>query len=463
MYSLRYLNILIAFIGLLRGSLCATTNQQPVVVAHYMPWYATKDVSGSWGWHWTMDHFDPDHVLWDGNREVASHDQPLIGPYDSGDEHALECQVLLMKFSGLQGVIIDWYGVGKDFDHAANHEHALKLVPWLKRAGLRYAVCYEDQALAKKSTNGTEDVSAALWQAEKDLLWAQDHWFADPSYIRKDNRPLLLLFGPQLLKPEQWTALEKRLSTRPFTFALPHLASRIGAEGSFAWPPVSGGKTLSADEWNKQLKSLYEGISKGEHVMATAFPGFKDIYKQAGVGESFGGILPQMGATFTESLDLAMSAGSPVVQIATWNDYGEGTAIEPTRGAGYKYLEILQKRLNVSAHGPADLRLPVMLYQLRKRIGADAVLSSRLNEAAKLLFESKCLEAEAELARVGTEIGKRAAVFPDFPNDPQEKYRLVSAKRSDAGRSDAGDRHSGKTSNRDLERLRRGNRDRTHA
>lgn len=426
MYQPRHFHILLALFAWLRCFLCAATDPQPTVVAHYMPWYATKDVSGSWGWHWTMNHFDPDRVMWDANRQVASHDQPLIGPYDSGDEHALECQVLLMKFSGLQGVIIDWYGIGKSFDHAANHQHALKLVPWLKRAGLRYAVCYEDQALGKNGSNAAEYESSAVLQAEKDLLWAQEHWFGDPSYIMHENRPMLLLFGPQLLKQEQWTALEKRLSTRPFTFALPHLARRIGAEGAFGWPPVSGGKTLRTEEWSNQLKSLYGGIAKGEHVIATAFPGFKDIYKQAGVGESFGGILPRMGATFRESLELALGAGSPVVQIATWNDYGEGTVIEPTRGTGYKYLEILQKRLNVRAHGPADLRLPVMLYQLRKRIGADPVLNSQLNRAADLLFDSKCIEAEAELASVGREIGKRAAVFPDFPNDPQEKYRLVS-------------------------------------
>jgi hypothetical protein len=218
-----------------------------------------------------------------------------------------------MKFCGLQGVIIDWYGIGEDLDHAANHQHTLKLVPWLKRAGLRFAVCYEDQALAKKSANPAGDAAAAVQQAEKDLLWAQEHWFADPSYLMHDNRPMLLMFGPQLLKQEQWAGIEKRLSKRPFTFALPHLARSIGAEGAFAWPPVSGGKTLNTEEWTKQLRSLYSGMAKGEHVIATAFPGFKDIYKQAGVGESFGGIPSRMGATFAESLDLALKAGSPKV------------------------------------------------------------------------------------------------------------------------------------------------------
>ena len=29
-------------------------------------------------------------------------------------------------------------------------------------------------------------------------------------------------------------------------------------------------------------------------------------------------------------LDRALRSGAPLVQIATWNDFGEGTAIEPT-------------------------------------------------------------------------------------------------------------------------------------
>jgi hypothetical protein len=170
MYSPRYFNILIAFIGLFRSSLCVASDQQPVVVAHYMPWYATKDVSGSWGWHWTMNHFDPDHVLWDGNREVASHDQPLIGPYDSGDEHALECQVLLMKFSGLQGVIIDWYGRTKSISSAptssaarvASTTDATSVPPCGKftTVATLIEVCFKCDAL--RSTNRGQTQTAAV-------------------------------------------------------------------------------------------------------------------------------------------------------------------------------------------------------------------------------------------------------------------------------------------------------------
>jgi acetyl esterase/lipase len=426
MILFRVLAAIAALLGCHSSALSAADGIQPLVLAHYMPWYSTRAVSGAWGWHWTMNHFDPEHVFWNGKREVASHDQPLIGPYDSGDDHALECQVLLMRFSGLHGVIIDWYGTGNHFDHAANHRNVLKLIPWLKKAGLRYAVCYEDQALAKIRPPETSGSDPVMNQAEQDLLWAEKNWFGDSSYILQEGRPILLLFGPQSLNQEHWKSIRSKLSAPPLTFALPHLAANIGAEGSFAWPPVTGGKTLSAGQWTEALRPLYERAGSGERLIATAFPGFKDIYKQAGVSDSLGSIPSRAGATFNESLELAFKSRAAVIQVATWNDYGEGTVVEPTCGAGYKYLETLQTRLSVRSHGPADLRLPVMLYQLRKRRAGDDAVRETLDGASKLLFESKTMEAEAELAKVAAELGKRPAVFADFPDDPHPAYRLVS-------------------------------------
>src|SRR5688572_29912082 len=85
------------------------TAERPLLLTHFMPWYQTPDVSGYWGWHWRMDHFDPSKTV-DGRQQIASQFMPLTGPYDSQDETVLEYQVLLMKLSGIDGVIVDWYG-----------------------------------------------------------------------------------------------------------------------------------------------------------------------------------------------------------------------------------------------------------------------------------------------------------------------------------------------------------------
>lgn len=62
----------------------------PSVLAHYMPWFEAKPVSPTWGWHWTMNHFDPEKQTI-AKQEITSHFQPLIGPYDSTDGAVLEC------------------------------------------------------------------------------------------------------------------------------------------------------------------------------------------------------------------------------------------------------------------------------------------------------------------------------------------------------------------------------------
>ena len=64
----------------------------------------------SWGIHWTMQYENPNIVDAMGKRQIASHYYPIIGPYDSTDPNVLEYHMLLMKYSGIDGVMIDWYG-----------------------------------------------------------------------------------------------------------------------------------------------------------------------------------------------------------------------------------------------------------------------------------------------------------------------------------------------------------------
>jgi hypothetical protein len=78
---------------------------RPQFLVHYMPWFESKPVSGAWGWHWTMNHFDPERSDPTGRRDVASHHYPLIGPYDSADPDVLEYHTLLMRVAGIDGVI----------------------------------------------------------------------------------------------------------------------------------------------------------------------------------------------------------------------------------------------------------------------------------------------------------------------------------------------------------------------
>ena len=92
----------------------------------------------------------------------------------------------------------------------------------------------------------------------------------------------------------------------------------------------------------------------------------------------------------------------PLVQLVTWNDYGEGTIFEPTYESGYQALEIVQEARRKEAPGfvftAEDLRLPVRLLELRRKGGVEA---EALEKISRLLAEGKCGEARKQLDAAG--------------------------------------------------------------
>ena len=386
-------------VALALGSPLHSQEHRQTLMVHYMPWYAAKPVSGHWGWHWTMNHFQPDRIGPQGWREVASHDYPQIGAYDSNDPHVLECQTLLMKIAGVDGVIIDWYGREKFRDYAEIHRNTQHFIQHVKRAGLKFAICYEDQSVKHMLEAKHLAADASLETGHKVLNWLATHWFQDEAYLRIESRPLLLVFGPQHFDQAQWGKLLSNVKARPLVYGLPHLATSSGMNGAFGWPPVTGGREVTPPVWRRYLDALYRRPAAEGAFLAVAFPGFRDIYQQAGLHDSYGWIDDRAGKTLTETLQLAAKSKAKIVQIATWNDYGEGTVIEPTRKYGYRYLEQIARHAKAEAR-PSDLRLPVELYQLKKKHGTQTPQAASLAAATNALFEGKYAQARKILETI---------------------------------------------------------------
>jgi hypothetical protein len=344
-----------------------------------------------------MNHFDPDKIEsdlispslsgTDGRRQLASHYYPLVGPYDSNDPHLLEYQVLLMKFSGIDGVIVDWYGVEDYFDYAQLHRNTLHLIEYIKKAGLSFAICYEDQTVKHMVDGGVFGADRASGHGKEVMGWMQDNWFGDEAYVKVEGRPLLLVFGPQYFDAGQWREIFAGIEPRPYFHTLNTV--KAGADGAFGWPPVHGGDITGPAEWLQYLERLYSG--EAGNVIGAVFPQFYDIYQQAGLHPSYGHLDDMDGTVFGQTLELAQKNATHLTQIITWNDYGEGTMIEPTVEFGYRYVEEIQENQRGWAgtaldYGPADLRLPVLLYQLRQWGPNDPVLQAKLDAAAGFLF-----------------------------------------------------------------------------
>lgn len=357
------------------------------IFAHLMPWFETpKTNGGSWGIHWRMNTRNPDIIDANGQRQIASLFYPLIGPYASGDSTVIEYQLLLMKLSGIDGVFIDWPGIQNSYDYPMLVRNTEKIVSMLDRVGLQFAIVYEDQNL--NNTGVTDKIGTA----QNDMRYLQNNFFTKSTYEKVEGKPLLLVFGPQAIKTEAgWTSIFSVLPTRPsfFTLWFDSNMAGVNARGEFAWIPQDHLTTL-----NNFYNNGYGGLKFG-----SAYPGFKSFYAQGGWNGPTWIIEHNGTATFNQTLDLALGQPSlPYIQLPTWNDYGEGTMIEPTKEFGYGFLTSLQQKLGVSGLSQADLEAVAKLFELRKSKAALPEVQLKLNQVFYYIVSLQLTKAKDLLA-----------------------------------------------------------------
>lgn len=342
---------------------------RPRLLVHVMPWFSMNPP----GWHWTMGKTDAT------KGELASHYRPLIGAYDSGDPDVIECQTLLMKIAGFDGMLVDWYGDRDRYDYLPNHRNTQKLFEAAGKTGLRFAVVYEDQTVPNLISGEVIKQDEAVREGRALFERAAKAWFTSKTYLKLYGKPLVMVFGPQYYKEADWATI---LPPNVAFYTLHHQRGEA-ATGPYDWP-------LPGDNWKARREEI---VKDNANLIPVAFPRFDDFYKEAGVGPGYGKIPDDEGRTYEATLAEGIARGAPLVQVATWNDWGEGTQIEPSKEFGYRDLETTQryrKRIYPKfSFTPADLRLPVRLYELRKR-GDDR---KRLDRAAELLRRGRTAEA----------------------------------------------------------------------
>lgn len=113
------------------------------------------------------------------------------------------------------------------------------------------------------------------------------------------------------------------------------------------------------------------------------------------------------GKRFEAMWRQAIESEADLVQVVTWNDWNEGSHIEPSDHFGFQYME-LNKRLAAEYRGLSDdvpdeaLRWPLQIYLARKgraavEGGADAGPKAS-DEAEAALLDRRWDDAAARLA-----------------------------------------------------------------
>jgi len=84
--------------------------------------------------------------------------------------------------------------------------------------------------------------------------------------------------------------------------------------------------------------------------------------------------------TLQSTLDLAKNSNLSNIQLITWNDFGEGTMIEPTVEFNFSFLETIQQYTGV-AYTKTELELIYKWYTLRKKYKGNSSIETKLSQA----------------------------------------------------------------------------------
>ena len=101
-----------------------------------------------------------------------------------------------------------------------------------------------------------------------------------------------------------------------------------------------------------------------------------------------------------------MTNSSTFVQVVTWNDFGEGSMVEPSREYGYRDLGIIQdvRRQYLDpafSRTPNDLSLALRLYNLRRQHPTNALRSAQLDRIFTNLISGQLDAAKRQLRQLG--------------------------------------------------------------
>jgi hypothetical protein len=337
------------------------------MAAHYLPWFGTtRDGTARWShWRWDQEghQSDPAQVRPDGKRQIASRYYPLIGPYDSADPSVIRYHFATMKAAGIEIVLALWYGPGSDTD---------AVVPLLleeaQRQGMKLAICYEEK-LNFPPYRKPEFRGNVVESATADLRYLVQKYGSHPAYLHHAGETVIMQFnsvgaceiGPAYLTPTEWRRVlgavaEKVLYVRQDL----DLAFNPPLAGAYVWlEPAGSGRAAFAQAAN-QARSA----GRLRMFMSSIYPGFDD----SGVNGWGAGprVTVRNGLDVLEGTMRDATAGSPdIVQIVTWNDFNEGTNVEPSVEEGFAYLDAIETWYGEATGRRVDLqdnRIPLQQY-----------------------------------------------------------------------------------------------------
>jgi hypothetical protein len=231
---------------------------------------------------------------------------PTRGFYDTNN--VVAAQIAEMQYAGLTAGIASWWGQGTKTDGRIPN-----LLSAASGTGFQWALYYEQE--------GTTDPTPAV--IASDLDYIKTHYANDPSYLHVNGKPVIFAFGggtDNCAMADRWRNAD------------PNRAFYVDLK------VFSGYKTCAnqPDSWHQYGPS--SAIDNQAGYSSTVSPGF---WKKGEASPR----LVRDPARFAQNVRSMVASKAPWQLITTYNEWGEGTSIEPSTAFGTTYLDILHNQL----------------------------------------------------------------------------------------------------------------------
>jgi uncharacterized protein YraI len=292
----------------LPGALPAHAQESPLVLAFYYAWY--------------------DQNTWTSGTVADSPAEP----YRSADPAVIQRHVALAQSAGIDALVVSWYG-----PQEANNQTETNLRVLLDSA----AAAGTHAAVAFETSGPFFPDRASVTEALRYLLSVHAQ---HPGYLRYQGRPVVFFWRQQRFSVDVWDDIRSEVD--------PDRTSLWIAEGvdiafqrvfdghylySVAWSPDVN-RTLS--DWGGRVRRYGAQNNTRRLWVATVMPGYDDT--RSGRASAFA--VARRGGDYYRSTWAAAIASQPDwIVITSFNEWVEGTMIEPSVSYGDQYLNLTRE------------------------------------------------------------------------------------------------------------------------
>ena len=257
---------------------------RPLVAIFYYPWYGTPQVDGAWE-HWSQNGHAPPGDLY-------SSFYPAGGPYSSSSPDVVAVQMAEIRAAGIDEVVTSWWGRGSSTD--------VRLALVVREAWRQHL-----------------GVAAQIepYPGRGDTLPG------DLAYLHALGIRDVFVYEPQQLTAAQWAERRASLPAAMRYFAQTGYAGFAAAarfDGLYTYDPV----TYGGDDFARICAA-----ASRMHLLCA--PSVGPGYQGRRAGEDAAAKPRRAGATYDSMWQGALAARPALVTITSFNEWGEGTQIEP--------------------------------------------------------------------------------------------------------------------------------------